>query len=205
MALQAYGEHDGPFQQARVHRTVRTVASFAAIDTDSIVLEDKRTTLVDVAFETRLFIPLGLIHHMRTIGHAPRGRGGAVRVVAIRALHEALVDAVLEGHGELRAYGGMAAVTEVGLLLREQEFWRRLAMNGMAICADDVVIGMHATPDVGAGNRLGMAEQAVIENLLGGHKRKRHGNRIAPATGGDMVRPRSVAALAARILGLLLT
>ena len=74
----------------------------------------------------------------------------------------------------------------------------------MAICADDVVVCMHATPDVGAGNRLGMAEQAVIENLLGGHKRKRHGNRIAPATGGDMVRPGSVAALAARILGLLL-
>ena len=74
----------------------------------------------------------------------------------------------------------------------------------MAVGADDVVIGMHATPDVGAGNRLGMAEQAGIEDLLGGHKRKRYRNRIASATGGDMVRPRSVAALAARILGLLL-
>ena len=52
----------------------------------------------------------GAIDQARPVRHAPRGCEGAVRVVTIRARHEAFVYAVLEGHGKLRAHIRVAAV-----------------------------------------------------------------------------------------------
>ena len=62
-----------------------------------------------------------LLHHARPLAHTPGGGEGAVRIVAIGALHEAFVDAMLGGHGELRAHGGVAGVAELVLLLGEQD------------------------------------------------------------------------------------
>jgi hypothetical protein len=45
-----------------------------------------------------------------------------MRVMAITALHKSLVDAVLERHGEFRPLRDMAAVTQLGLALRQQKF-----------------------------------------------------------------------------------
>ena len=47
-----------------------------------------------------------------------------MRVVAIAAVHDALVDAMLERHGELRLYRRVAGIAELSLFLREQEFRR---------------------------------------------------------------------------------
>ena len=46
---------------------------------------------------------------------SPRRRERPVRIVAIRAHHDAFVDAVLERHGELRSNVGMAAVAQFRL------------------------------------------------------------------------------------------
>ena len=57
MTFEADCEYDRPSKQAGICRTVWTVAALAAVDANRRVLEDKRTALVGVAPETRLFVP----------------------------------------------------------------------------------------------------------------------------------------------------
>ena len=71
-------------------------------------------------------------------------------IVAIGALHDTFVYAVLEGHGELGADGSMASVAELGLPLRQNEFRTLRFVNRMAVGADDVVLRMDAAANVGA-------------------------------------------------------
>ena len=89
-----------------------------------------------------------------------------MRIVAVRALHESFIDAMLERHRELRAHGRVAAITDFALLLfRKQELRRGRAVNRMAVGADDIALSVLAAADVGAGNGLAVAPQAGIHNL----------------------------------------
>ena len=103
VAFEAQREDRGTAQQARVHRAVRLMAGLAALDRDRAVLEDERPALIGVAFDAGFFVALDLVHHARARSHAPGGIERAVRIVAVRALNDALVHAMLEGHRELRA------------------------------------------------------------------------------------------------------
>ncbi len=98
VAFQAQSEDHGALEQSRVGRTVWLMARLAALHAHRGVLEHERTTQVFVAAETGLFIHARLRHHPRTVAHLPGRRESPVRVVAVAAVHETFVDAVLEGH-----------------------------------------------------------------------------------------------------------
>ena len=121
-------------------------------------------------------------------------------IVAIRAIDHALIHAMLEGHGELRLHVSVAGSAELGLFLGEKEFWRFRVVDGVAIGADYIFLGVNAAPDVGAGNRLRMAAQAGVESLLRPDFGKRDDGRLA-ALGLDVSFPGSVAAFASGIFG----
>ena len=198
MTFQAQSEDHRALEQPRVHGPVRTVAAFAAVHAHRHVFEYEWTPLVDVAFQAGFFIGLRLLGIARPIGHTPSGRGGAVGVMAIGALHEPFVHPVFERHGELRAHVGMAGVTQIYLLLRQQKFRSRGLVNGVAIGAHHVFIGVRAAANVGAGKRLGVAAQAGVENLRRRQLRERND------AGFTAVRiyvrlPRPVAAFAPRV------
>ena len=91
-----------------------------------------------------------------------------MRVVAVRTLDGAFVDAMLEGHGELGFDVGVAGVAEILLLVGEEVFGSGRLMDGVAVDADDFGLGVAAAADVGAGHILRMTLEAVIEGFLGG-------------------------------------
>lgn len=129
------------------------------------MLKHEGPALFGVAFEAGLFIAQRLVNHARTRRHPPGGSECAVRIVAIGAGHETLVDAMLEGHVELRSDRLMARIAEVGLIVGEQEFRRRGMMDGVTARADDVVQRMRGPAYIASRQRLGMAAKAVVEDL----------------------------------------
>ncbi len=98
---------------------MRKVTSFAAIHANGFVFIEEGPALFGVAFQARFLVGECLVHQTGPRGHTPSGGERSVRIVAVRAIHETFVDAMLEGHGELCANFGVAAVAEIGLFFRE--------------------------------------------------------------------------------------
>ena len=166
VTFQAQGEHHRTPQQPRVRGAMRYMTGLASLHADRWVFEHKRSAFLRVAFLAGLFIRQPLFHHARTGSHSPRGHERAMRVVAIGALHEAFIDAMLEGHGELRAHILVAAIAEVGLHGRQQESRSRRFMNGVATGARHAVQRVTGAPNVGARDALAMAGQTVVQDLV---------------------------------------
>src|ERR1039457_3885421 len=141
VTLQADRKHHRPPQQLSVHGAVRVVTGLAALHPHRRMLVDERPALVHVALQAGLLVPQGLLHHAGTLAHAPRWGECAVRVVAIRTLHEALVHAMLGGHVELRANGGVAHVTKLVLLLGQKILGSGRMVNRVATGAGHVIQG----------------------------------------------------------------
>jgi hypothetical protein len=57
-------------------------------------------------------------------------------------LHQTLVDAVVKGFGEICLGGSVASVTQLGLLLDEQELFFLGVMGGVAIETSNVAAGV---------------------------------------------------------------
>ena len=74
---------------------------------------------------------------------APVVRDGAMRVMAIAALDQTLVHAMVKGHFELRLLLQVAPVAKLGLRLDQQKLGCRGVMRRMARNATDVVLGMN--------------------------------------------------------------
>lgn len=140
---------------------MRGVARFAAFDTDGRMLKGKGPAFIEVAFEAGFFVDV-LLDHVGPSRRAPSGRRGAVRVVAIAAGHESFIDAMLEGHGELRANVGMAAITKLRLAFGEQKFRCFRFVNGVALSAANVVTRVDGAVDVRASETFGMAAQTGL-------------------------------------------
>ena len=134
MALQAKHVHVAELEQVRVGRAMGDMAGRAAFGLDGFVLENERTVFVDVALVANGVLSGGCAHLL--------GRYRAVRVMAIATLHESLVDAMVERHGELRLLLQMAGVAELGLGLDEQELGGLRVMRRMARRAADFVLTM---------------------------------------------------------------
>ena len=174
------------------------VARLTALDAYRRMLVEEWTALVDVALKTGLFIADGLIDHPRPARHVPGRRKGAMRVVTIRAFHRPLVDAMLEGHRKLSAYGGVTSVTEVALLGGFEQIARcGRMMNRVAICADDVSQRMFTSPDICARDRLRVATQARVQDFLRREFREGVGNSIFPTARCYVTGSRAVATLTA--------
>jgi hypothetical protein len=168
VALQAQGEGRGTFQQAGVRGSMRNMAGFAAVDPQGGVLKGEGATLIRVALQARLLIVESLIHHPgpATSG-SPGRRIGSVGIVAVRASHEALVHAMLEGHGELGADIRMAFITKVGLTFCQQCLLGGRAVYRVAVGANDIGPSVFGPSYVSPGEDLGMTGQTPVHDLPG--------------------------------------
>ena len=94
---------------------MRDVTSHAAIHAHRCVFEDERTAFIGVAVHAGLFVGLGVFYMAGTGSVGPGGLKGSMRVVAIGAVHEAFVHAMLEGHRKLGSNIQVAAGAKRGL------------------------------------------------------------------------------------------
>ena len=86
------------------------MTSGAAFHLDRGVFKDEGAALFGVALDAGL--PVGFLQHGLIVR--------AVRVVAIRAFHQAFRHAMVRGKSELRLNRGMAAIAELRLCLAQQ-------------------------------------------------------------------------------------
>ena len=98
-------------------------------------------------------------------------------------MHEAFIHAVLGRHGELRPHGGVAAIAEFALLLRQQELRRGRMVDRVAARARHVVPRMFRALDICLFQVARMAPQAGVQHLLRRHQRKCPRNGVLPAAG----------------------
>src|ERR1700751_4286796 len=96
------------------------------------MLEDKGTGFVRVAFETDGVLGVSRSHLAN--------QESTVRIVAVVAFHQSLVNPVMEGARELLLCFDMTAVTELRLLFLHQKLALFGVMRRMAIGAPDVVL-----------------------------------------------------------------
>jgi hypothetical protein len=125
VALQTYGEeHRTPSSRAFVTRA--KVARLTAVHPDGCMLEQNGPRLSVWHFKARLLIHQPLAPPFAGARSSPSRRGRAVRIVAIRTRHHALVDAVLERHVELSANLAVAVVAKdwPGAWQEETSGWR---------------------------------------------------------------------------------
>jgi hypothetical protein len=174
MAFEAQRKYLRAAQKPRVHAAVRRMTRAAAIDAYGGVFENKGPAFVYMALETGLFILQAVRHHSGP-GHHPGIRGvGAMGIMAIRALHEAFIDPVFDGHRELRANVGVALVAKIGLRFGEEVLRRRGLMNRMTVRADHIGRGMRTATNVCAPHLRLMTTQAVIQGGLRAQGRERN-------------------------------
>ena len=107
------------------------MADRASLNPDGFVLEDERPTFVGVALRADEVL----------IGRGPdlAISQGAVRIVAIGALDQALVHAMAKRLLEIGPLFRVARVTQHGLLAHQQVL-RLAVMDGMATRATDAVL-----------------------------------------------------------------
>ena len=96
MARQAQQVHVADLQQMSVGRAVRRVAGLAAFHLHRLMLEYERAALIGVAREANGVLRRGGSHLLR--------RDRAVRVVAVAALNQPLVHAMMKGHARIAAF-----------------------------------------------------------------------------------------------------
>ena len=170
VALQADGKYHRPREQLRIHGSMRAMAGLAAFDSYRGVLVYERSALIHMALQTRDLDIERALHHPRPLAHAPRGSGGAVRIMAIAALHETFIHAVVRGHFELCTYVGVAGVACLILAFRQQVLGRRRMVNRVASRADHAVERVLGALDVGLIEVTRMAGEAGFHHGLGRHQ-----------------------------------
>ena len=109
MALQAEQVDVAHSQHVGIGASVRYVAGGAAFDLHGLVLEDERTLLIGMAGEADGILGRG--------GAYLLGADRAVNIVAVRALNQTLIHAMVEGHLELGLLLQVAGVTKLRLRL----------------------------------------------------------------------------------------
>jgi len=160
VALQAQQIYIADFEQVRVRPAVDHVAGFAAVHLHGRMLVDKRPLLVAVALETDGILSRGGPHLL--------GSHGSVRVVAIAALNEPFVDAMVERHGEFGFLVEMAPVAKHWLGFHQQEVLRRRVVRRVAGNATHVVLRVDRVDLIHVRGAAGVADHAAIVDFLGG-------------------------------------
>lgn len=113
VALQAEQIDVAHLQHVCVRTAVNHVARLAPVGFHWNVLVHKGALLVDVALKAD--------HILRSSRSDLLRLGGPVRVVAIRALNQVLVHAVVKRHGELGLLGQVARVAKLRLGFQKKE------------------------------------------------------------------------------------
>ena len=107
VALQAKQIDVAQLQHLRIWPAVSQMARLAAFNLNGRMFVNKRTLFVRVALEADRILGGGSPHLLRF--------DRAVNVVAIAALNQTLIDAVMEGHFEFSFFVKVAAVTKFRL------------------------------------------------------------------------------------------
>src|ERR1700757_4517338 len=137
---------------------MRRVAGDATFDLHCLMFEDKGAGFVRVAFETD-----------RVLGDGRSrlaNQESAMRIVAVVAFHESLVNAVMEGARELLLCFEMTAVTELRLLFLHQKLAFFGVMWRVAIGAPDVVLQVGGAAKICVLFAILMAMQAAGTRFL---------------------------------------
>ena len=134
MALQTEHVHQAHIEQPGIGGSVRRVATGAALCLHRHVLVDERSLLIDVAL-----VANGV--SARQGSHLPHCRR-PVRVVAVVALHQALVDPVVIRFGEIRLGRSVASVTQLRLLLDQQVTAFLGVMGRVAVQTANIAAGV---------------------------------------------------------------
>ena len=160
MALQAEQVHVAQFQHMGIGSTVRQMAGLTSVDLHRLVFEYKGALLVRVALEA----------HRVLRGRSPHlvGLYRAVHVVAIAALDQPFVHAMMERHVELRFLLEMAPVAKLGLRLYEQEIRFFTVVRRMARDATNAILGMLRVDCIHVLCATRVAAQAARINFFGG-------------------------------------
>src|SRR5262249_41940067 len=140
MALQAEQVHLAPAEQARIRRAMRRVAGNAAVNLHRRVFECKRTGLVRVAVKTN--------YVLSRRGTELMGEESAVRVVAVVAGNQSLIDPVMERLGEVGLDLQMASETKLRHGCLQQPRLDSGCMDGVAVDAAHVVLDVLRAQEV---------------------------------------------------------
>lgn len=159
MALQAQQVDVAQPQHVRVRAAMCQVARLASVDLYRRMLVHKRALLVRVTLEADRILRRVGPHLLRP--HCP------VRIVAVAALNEPLIHAVMERHFELRLLLEVAGVAKLGLRLCEQEVRFFSLMRGVAGDATDVRSFMLGVAGIHVLRATRVARQAPLVNVLG--------------------------------------
>lgn len=136
------------------------MARFAAFCLDRLMFENERSLLVRVAGDANAIPCCGRSKLLAD--------ESAMRVMAIRTLHQAFFHTMMKRHIELRFFVQMAAV-ELRLLLDQQKLLRARMMGGMATQAAQVVFAMSGARKI----RLVLARRMAIQAARAAMPRKK--------------------------------
>lgn len=167
VAFEAQGKGNRSFQKTSIHRAMRAMTGLATVNPHAGVFEDKRAALVDVAFQAGFFVTKMLRDEAWPLSHSPGWRVSAVRIVAVRTLHHALIHSMLERHRKLSSYLAVTIAAKVDLLFGEQELRGRGLVDAMATGTNHVGLCVLRPSDVSPGNRLRVTVKAAVHCLSG--------------------------------------
>ena len=160
MALQTEQVDVAELEHVRIGAPVGQMAGVATIGLDGLVLVDERPLLVRVTFKADSILGRGSPYLF--------GLHCAVDVVAIAALDQPLIHAMMEGHFELGLLLEMASVAELGLRLFEQKLAGLRVVRRVARGAADVVLGVLGVDGVHVLWAAGVTGEAASVDILGG-------------------------------------
>ena len=167
MALQALQVNVAVLQHMRVCPSVRDVASRASCYFYGGVLEHKGSLLVRMALEAD-GVPgrrgSDLPYQMIRLPDS----ACSVRIMAVGALDEALIHAMVKRHIELRLLHQMAGIAKLGLCFHQQIILGLRMVGRMAGGAAHVTLPMERIDDVPVLGRGRVASQAARVDVLSG-------------------------------------
>jgi hypothetical protein len=158
MALQAEHVHEADFEKPRVGGTVGSVATAAAFGFHRYMLVNKRPLLIDMAL-----VANGIA--ARQSAHLPDGCCSMWAMTVI-ALHQTLIDAMVEGLGEIGLGRDVAAVAQLGLALDQEVLFLRGVVRRVAIEAADIAAGVGGFRKMRLLATFAVASQAASAGLL---------------------------------------
>ena len=143
------------------------------------MFKEEWATLVRVTLQARLLILETGVNHVRPPAHFPGRTSGPMRVMAIRAGHEAFVHAVFERQSKLSANVVVAPITNIRLSFRQEGSVGLGLVNGVAGSTTDAGLRMITAADVGAIGVLCVTTQTGIHHLGWGQFRERNNTLFA--------------------------
>ena len=163
------------------------MARLAALHFHRLMLEYKRPSLVGMAREAN-----GVLRRRGSHLLCP---DRSVRIVAVAALNQALIHAMVKGHAELRLLLKMAGVAKLRLGFYQQELPGLRMVRRMAGDATDIILRVHGIDRIHVLRAGSMAGQAAIIDFFGGMVLEDENLRLVAAA-GDVGGPGTVAAFA---------